>query len=735
MKISITKFLALIVIMLSLCMSAHAAIMIEGSSSLITLPNGTINAEYSQSLSVDADSPWWTVSEGTLPTGLTLDSSGTLSGTPSAAGIYKFTVQAQATDETYTQPLQLIIPYPNVVAPAITTTTLTEGYSNTQYGLKLTATGTTPLTWSADNLPDGMSLTSSGYLYGTPSATGTSTITFYAANSSAADSKDFTLTIAEAPENSPALLIKDDPYPAYIGQSYTLQLLASGTPPFTWTMTGKTPSGLKMSSSGLVTGTPKSKGAAVLKVTVSNDIGSSKTVLKVKNYEAPQITSDTLKDAILNRNYNATVGRKGTMPLTWIMEGTLPDGIEFDSERGKFSGTPTTPGIGMVRLTLRNPVGEVSKVYMLNAGAILPAITPKTLKNGTHGKAYKVKVKAKGTTPITLSLSGDLPAGLTFDASTGVIEGTPTETCTNRPIRITAANAGGNVETRYSLTIKAVPPKITTKKISDGTIDTPYSAQIEATGTAPFTWTASGLPSGLSIGDDGVISGTPSRYGKFTAKVTAKNAAKSASKNYKLNVLSAPVFDEKSSTLTSGKEGSSYRHVFNVKGYDAITYSISGGSLPQGMSLNANTGILRGKPKESGTFNFTVTATNSAGTASMEFSLRVIAKTIFIKGTSEARTGIIKTAPESEGYAIHEGIGSGTEGYVIAAVLPEVSVDVSGMYDFSAELSPDINEGAELLWLAGRQEHEDDDDIAEFFDDDGQECGSMLVKCISLLLP
>ena len=736
MKKLSSKFLALIFMILALCTSAQAAIMIGGSSTVILLPEGNIDAEYSQTLSVDAETALWSVSSGTLPPGLTLDSDGTISGTPTTPGVYTFTVQAEADDETYTQILTLVVLYPEIISPDITTESLTGGYANSPYGFKLTASGSVPMTWSADNLPEGMTLTSWGYLYGTPQAAGTYSFTVQASNSAGTDTKSLSLSVAEPPAETPALIEVDDIDPAVAGSEYMFQLRASGTPPIKWIVKGTFPAGLSISDTGLITKVSSKKGTSVFTIIASNDFGASKKTFKLKTYDMPEITTIGLKDATVNRSYKETIKRKGSTPLTWTLEGTLPDGIEFDLDKGKFSGTPTTAGISMFRVSLSNSAGFVSKVYTLNVGTLLPRIMPNSLKKGTDGKAYKMTIKTKnGTEPITLSLEGTLPAGLSFDSDTGVIEGTPTETCTNRTIKITATNPGGKIAKNYSLTINAVPPKITTKELPEATINTPYSVQFEGTGTTPITWTATGLPSGLAISGDGLISGSPARYGEFRVRVTAKNEAKSVSKNYKLNVLSAPEFSETSSTLRSGKVGTSYKYEFRVNGSKTITYSITGGTLPSGISLNAKNGILKGKPKESGTFTFTVTAENSAGQAGKEFTMSVAAKTVTLKSTAPVDMNDKGAVTENESSTHQEGtyesvnvpqvIGDDSsdfvDGYVIAAVLPEISVDVSGMYDFSAEISPDIKEGAELVWLSGSSEKSNDDDIAEFFDESGRE--------------
>ena len=675
-----------------------------------SLPEGTINTPYTYTLTLSKDvSVTWTFESGTLPDGISFDStSGTISGTPGESGAFTFTVKAENDAGTDTRNLTLVIPFSAVVAPAVTTRSLTNGLTSAPYGFQLKATGTPPLTWTliSGDLPSGVSLGTSGFITGTPTAAGTYPVTLQAANSAGNASADFTLTITEAPASAKPVVttsILDD---AAADKAYSFQLMASGTPPFTWSVKGKLPDGLSLSSSGLISGTPTKKGKKAFTVTAENDKGSGQKKLALTVHEPPQLITETLKEATVAKKYSFGLKAKGTKPLTWTLEGNLPDGITFDKDKGKFAGTPTINDMGMFRVTLSNPGGEVTKVYSLDVKALLPTISPNKLKAGKYEKAYSAAFKTKGTAPITLTLSGYLPSGLTFNSKTNKLEGTPTETCTDREITAVATNMGGRTEMAYTLTVQGNPPKITTKSLPDAANGTAYSVTLEATGTPSITWSADGLPKGLSISSRGQISGTPTEGGTFKVKVSAQNNAKTASKNYKLNVKSAPVFSS-SSVLEAGTVGKSYSKKLSASGTKTITFSISGGTLPPGITLKKDT--LKGKPTSAGTYSFTVKAENSVGSASQTCSLTIMPKTA--KSSGSSFSAVREAEPEEE--------------YIIVAVLPEVSVDVSGMYDFSITLSPDAEAGSELVWLAGSSEPSEDDSIAEFFDEYGEEIASV----------
>lgn len=66
-------------------------------------------------------------------------------------------------------------------------------------------------------------------------------------------------------------------------------------------------------------------------------------------------------------------------------------------------------------------------------------------------------------------------------------------------------------------------PVITTASLTTGVIGTSYSKTMAASGTAPITWTAVGLPSGLVMSSGGTISGTPIVAGSFNVTITASN--------------------------------------------------------------------------------------------------------------------------------------------------------------------------------------------------------------------
>ncbi len=287
-----------------------------------SLPNGTVKSAYSATLkSAGGTSPiTWSVSQGSLPAGLSLSSSGTISGTPTAAGTSNFTVSATDSStpaQTKTQALSITIN----PALSITTTSLPAGTVAIAYSENIqTSGGTLPITWSvtAGTLPAGLTLQAGangvGVISGTPTAYGSFTFTVTATDSSSPPqsvNQQFTLVI-----NNVGLSIVTTSLPnATVGAAYSAPLDASGgTPPYAWTVaSGSTlPGWLSLSGSGTnwnLAGTPTAAGTANFSLTVtdSSSPAQSKTVALSITIVAPSTGCGTGNEKILKGQYAFTL--------------------------------------------------------------------------------------------------------------------------------------------------------------------------------------------------------------------------------------------------------------------------------------------------------------------------------------------------------------------------------------------------------------------------------------------
>jgi subtilisin family serine protease len=162
-----------------------------------------------------------------------------------------------------------------------------------------------------------------------------------------------------------------------------------------------------------------------------------------------------------------------------------------------------------------------------------PAITTNTVPNGTVNTPYSTTVTASGgVIPYSWSItSGSLPAGLSLAAGSGAVSGTPTGAGTSTfTLQVTDTN-GMTGSKAFTITVSsgAGAPAITTSTLPNGTVNTPYSTTVTASGgVIPYSWsiTSGSLPAGLSLAaGSGAISGTPTGAGTstFTLQVTDTN--------------------------------------------------------------------------------------------------------------------------------------------------------------------------------------------------------------------
>jgi len=251
-----------------------------------TLSGATIGTSYSQTLAASGGrTPYtWTRSSGTLPAGLSLSSSGVISGTPTTAGTSSFTVMAtDSSSPTASATRSLSIT--TAAAPAvltITTTSLSGATVGTAYSRTLTAAGgRTPYTWtrSSGTLPAGLSLSSSGVISGTPTTAGTSSFTVRVTDSSSPTvSATRSLSITTATAAAPLSITTSSLAGGTVGTSYSRTLAATGgVTPYTWSYSGTPPPGIVVTSAGAVSGTPTTAGTYSFTVRVADSRSTAAT--------------------------------------------------------------------------------------------------------------------------------------------------------------------------------------------------------------------------------------------------------------------------------------------------------------------------------------------------------------------------------------------------------------------------------------------------------------------------
>ncbi len=230
-------------------------------------------------------------------------------------------------------------------------------------------------------------------------------------------------------------------------------------------------------------------------------------------------------------------------------------------------------------------------------------------KEGTEGS---FTVTAVGPPAPTIAELGALPEGVTFDTSTGVLAGTPTQEGVF-PISFIATNGVGFTTQSFTLTVDA-PPAITSADEATFNDDTASTFTVLATGTpAPTIAKWGNLPEGVTYAG-GVLSGTPTQIGTFEITFTATNGIGAASvQQFKLTVVGLHIT---TTSLPAVTPGTPYSQQFTAAGGVApYRWTKIAGSLPKGLTLNS-TGLLSGKtgPKaypQGGSFPITVKVTDA----------------------------------------------------------------------------------------------------------------------------
>ncbi|WP_144346540.1 putative Ig domain-containing protein, partial [Shewanella xiamenensis] len=420
------------------------------------LTSATQDAAYSYTL-VASDSDVGdsvTLSAVTLPSWQSFNAAtGVLSGTPTNANVGSHAVVLRATDVdglTIDQSFTIVVANVND-APTISSTALTSATQNAAYSYTLVATDSDvgdSVTLSAVTLPSWLSFNAAtGVLSGTPANAnvGSHAVVLRATDVDGLTAEQsFSIVVAnvnDAPTITSSAQTSATQDAAY---SYTLVATDSDVGDSVTLSAVTLPSWLSFNAAtGVLSGTPTNANvgshAVVLRATDGDGltIDQSFTIVVANVNDAPTISSTALTSATQDAAYSYTlvatdsdVGDSVTLSAV-----TLPSWLSFNPATGVLSGTPTNANVGSHAVVLRATdvdgltADQSFSIVVANVNDA-PTITSSAQTSATQDAAYSYTLVATDSDvgdSVTLS-AVTLPSWLSFNAATGVLSGTPTNT-------------------------------------------------------------------------------------------------------------------------------------------------------------------------------------------------------------------------------------------------------------------------------------------------------------------
>ncbi len=430
-----------------------------------------------------------------------------------------------------------------------------------------------------------------------------------------------------------------------VGVAGSFSVTTTGSPVAAISESGALPSGVVFVDNGggtaTLSGTPAASTGGTYPLTLSAQNGSAPDASQnftLTVNQAPAITSAGAASFVIGTAGSFTITSTGFPNAAISESGALPAGVAFtDNHDGtaKLAGTPTSGGVFNITISASNGVTPNATQAFTITIPQSPGITSAAAATFKVGSSGSFTITSSGSPAPTLSVTGTLPAGVTFannSNGTGKLSGTP------------AVGSGGT----YNLTITAqngTAPSATQNfvlTVNQAPAFTSVAGTTVAKGSAlSYTITTSGfpvpaitrsgtLPAGVTFTDNhngtGILAGTPTASGVFTSTFTANNGTTpNASQSFAITVSQSPTIT--SANKAAFKVGSAGSFTVNTTGTPVAVITESG-ALPAGVSfvVSGSTAKLSGTPLAgtAGTYPLTITAQNgTTPNAVQSFTLTV----------------------------------------------------------------------------------------------------------------
>lgn len=574
------------------------------------------------------------------------------------------------------------------------------GIVNTAIGsTTISVTGTTPagtfsgwsLTAGTTEPPPGVSITTGGSIYGTPTQAGQYTFNVTATYTSPASTVSQLYQIdVYSPGNqlvtlvSPATSLPTGtvgtaiPTVLFTATGGVPFIDGSGNPYYQWSLAAGSDGLVIDPQSGVLSGTPTSPGTYSIVVTATDATGAHAQGTPISfsvngtSVYTMSITTTSLPSGVINVPYSQSLQETGgpSTGVVWtVSSGTLPAGLSISSNSdssGTISGTPTAVGTSNFTVQAAYPGStSVTQALSITITAVAPSLSMSSpaAVTGTMGQTVAMQFAASGgAPPYTYSLlSGTTPPGLTLNTSTGLLTGTATQVGVyNFSIKV-VDSASNTVSAAGAITISQAASSLTLPAPTGitGATGQTVAMQFTATGgTAPYVYTLfSGmLPPGLTLNaQTGAVTGTATTAGNYTFTIQVADSASHTASASGTITITAPLTLPTPAAVTGfvGQTNSNWMQFAATGGTDSyVSYTVVAGSLPAGLNLNASSGVISGQATQANNYTFIVQVTDSStptpqtatATASINISYLSVNGTISLtssSGTNIASSSII----------------------------------------------------------------------------------------------